>query len=78
MPKRSNAADQARRLLHLISLSDIAIAWSVSRQTARRTLDRFGVAPFVLSASRNGTIRYPEDEIEKLMQRMRRPKSSRP
>jgi len=76
MSKPVRASRGVAELLRLVSLSEIAVAWNVSRQTAKRTLDNFGIMPFVLNTARNGSIRYPQAEIDRLLAELRGSKRS--
>jgi hypothetical protein len=54
-----------------VSLRELAIEWSASRQTVRRTLERAGIKPVYLSDARNGTLRYSRDEVRRFLERCR-------
>ena len=54
-----------------ISLLEIAKRWSVSRNIVRRALERAGVRPFYIGDSRNSTLRYAVEDVERFMRSCR-------
>lgn len=47
----------------LLSPAELAKRWKVSRSTAQRIVQREGLTRIYLGTGRNGTIRYPLNEI---------------
>jgi hypothetical protein len=54
-----------------VSLRELAVEWSASRQTVRRTLQRAGILPVYLSDARNGTLRYSREDVRRFLDRCR-------